>query len=156
MRGVIYNIRGRPHLGGTFYPNISLFPSFIVNMAKKNHHKFVVVFHVSKFFLLSSFCLFCLSFSSLPLLFDILKPKKVPTRWGLWHAYIYICICVCGRYLQVQCGNVGFQINHMSLQIWNALFPRMFAGTNCKHCKNKQLVGLWCVISNIAGSLNIL
>ena len=35
------------------------------------------------FFLLSAF--FSLSFSSLPLLFDILKPKKVPTRWGLWH-----------------------------------------------------------------------
>ena len=39
------------------------------------------------FFLLSA--IFCLSFSSLPLLFDILKPKKVPTRWGLWHIYIY-------------------------------------------------------------------
>ena len=34
------------------------------------------------FFLLSAF--FFLSFSSLPLLFDILKPKKVPTRRGLW------------------------------------------------------------------------
>ena len=33
-------------------------------------------------FLLSSFCLFLPYFSSLPLLFDILKPKKVPTRWG--------------------------------------------------------------------------
>ena len=43
------------------------------------------VFLVSKLFLLSTFCLFCLSFSSLPLLFDILKRlKKVPTRWGLW------------------------------------------------------------------------
>ena len=51
------------------------------------------VFHVSQFFLLSYFCLFCLSFSSLPLLFDILKPKKVPTRWGLWH--IYICLYLC-------------------------------------------------------------
>ena len=40
------------------------------------------------FFPLTAF--FCLSFSSLPLLFDILKPKKVPTRWGLWHIYIYI------------------------------------------------------------------
>ena len=40
------------------------------------------------FFLLSAF--FCLSLSSLPLLFDILKPKKVHTKWGLWHIYIYI------------------------------------------------------------------
>ena len=47
-------------------------------MAKKNPHKFVGVFHVSHFFLLSYFCLFCLSFSSLPLLFDILKPKICP------------------------------------------------------------------------------
>ena len=39
------------------------------------------------FFLLSAF--FCLSFSSLPLLFDILKPKKVPTRWGLLYYYVY-------------------------------------------------------------------
>ena len=36
------------------------------------------VFHVSKCFLLSSFCLFCLSFSSLPLLFDILNSKMHP------------------------------------------------------------------------------
>ena len=35
-------------------------------------------FHVSKFSLLSFFCLFCLSFSSLPLLFDILQPKRYP------------------------------------------------------------------------------
>ena len=43
-----------------------------------------------------------------------------------------------------------------SLQIWNALFPGNFAGTNCKYSKNKHFVGLWCVISNIAGSLKIL
>ena len=40
------------------------------------------------FFLLSA--LFCLSFSSLPLLFDILYSKIVPTRWGLWQIYVVI------------------------------------------------------------------
>ena len=70
--------RGRPHLVGT---------------SKKRPEKHTQIygeFHVSKFFLLSSFCLFCLSFASLPLLFDISKPKKVPTRWGLWHIFIVV------------------------------------------------------------------
>ena len=59
-------------------------------MAKKNPHKFVGFFMFPIFFVLSYFCLFCLSFSSLPLLFDILKPKKVPTRRGLWRIFFYL------------------------------------------------------------------
>ena len=50
------------------------------------------------FFLLSAFC--CLCFSSLPLHFDILNSKIVPTRWGLWHIYIYVlhlCLGYCLR-----------------------------------------------------------
>ena len=67
---------------GTFYPKKSFFPSFIEKWPEKKPTNLWGDFHVSKFF--SSFCFFfCLSFSSLPLLFDILKPMKVPTRWGL-------------------------------------------------------------------------
>ena len=52
-------------------------------MARKNTNLWeFFMFPSFFFFLLSVFV--CLSFSSLPLLFDILKPKKVPTRWGLW------------------------------------------------------------------------
>ena len=58
--------------------------NFIVKMARKKTHKFVF------FFFLFPFFSFCLSFSSLPLLFDILKPKKVPTRWGLWHKFVTV------------------------------------------------------------------
>ena len=71
---------------GTFYPKISFFPSFIVETWK--HEKppqicggFSCFQVFSSFFFLPFFCLI---FSSLPLLFDILKPKKVPTGWGLW------------------------------------------------------------------------
>ena len=76
---------GRPHLVGTFYPKISFFPSFIVKNGQNKNPQIrgcFSCFLFFLFFLLSAF--FCLSFSSLPLLFDILKPKKAPTRWGLW------------------------------------------------------------------------
>ena len=75
---------------------------------------------------------------------------------------LYIYIYMCGWYLQGLCGNFGFRKNDRkrsakwSSQIRNALFPRNFAGTNCKYCKNKDFVGLWCAISNIAGRLKTL
>ena len=42
------------------------------------HTPSVGVFHVSMFCLLSHLCLFCLIFSSFPLLLDFLKPKNGP------------------------------------------------------------------------------
>ena len=78
-------IWGRPQLVGAFYPK----NSFSQFYRKKNLHLWgFFMFPGFFFFLLSVF--FCLRFSSIPLLFDILKPKRVPTRWGLWHIYIYI------------------------------------------------------------------
>ena len=54
----------------------------------------VGVFHVSMFCLLSHLCLFCLIFSSFPLLLDFLKSKSGPLNEVL---YIYICIFFQGR-----------------------------------------------------------
>ena len=69
---------------GTFYPKKSIFPQFYSKKWPEKKTQICGGFMFPSFFfsLLSAF--FCLSFSSLPLLFDILKPKKVPTRWGLW------------------------------------------------------------------------
>ena len=83
----IYIYMGETPPGGHLLSKHFIFPSFIEKWPEKT--QIVGVFHVSKLSLLLS-AFFCLSFSSLPLLFDILKPKKVPTRWGLWHIYIYI------------------------------------------------------------------
>ena len=47
-------------------------------MAQKKTHTKCGGFHVSMFCLLSHFCLFCLIFSSFPLLLDFLKPKSGP------------------------------------------------------------------------------
>ena len=91
---------GRPQLVGTFWSKNQKFPNFKVKLAKKKRQK-GGDFHVSKFlpsFFLSVF--FCLSVSSLPLLFDILKPIICPPPdevFGKKKIYIYICIymCVC-------------------------------------------------------------
>ena len=81
----IYIYGGETPPGGYLLSkNFTFFLSFVVKMARKARtHTYVGVFMFPSFFffLLSAF--FCLSFSSLPLPFDILKPKKVPTRWGL-------------------------------------------------------------------------
>ena len=65
---------GRPQLVGTFYPKFSHFPQFyskkLGNMPRKNPTNLWVFLGLSKFFLLSSFCLFCLSFSFLSLCFS--------------------------------------------------------------------------------------
>ena len=78
--------RGRPQLVGSFWSKSLTFPSFVVTLrlgAKKTPTKRVgVVVLPSLFFFLQS-AFFCLSFPCLPLLFDALKPKLLPTRRGL-------------------------------------------------------------------------
>ena len=57
------------------------FPSFIAKKwPRKKPTLGVGVFHVSMFCHLSHLCLFCLSFSSFPLLLDFLKPKSGPSN----------------------------------------------------------------------------
>ena len=58
---------------GTFWSKIPKFPSFVVKIRHEKTHQKGGGFHVSKFLLLLVF--FYLSFYSLPLLFDLLKPK---------------------------------------------------------------------------------
>ena len=121
-------------------------------VAKKNPHKFVGVFDFSQFFLLSCFCLFCLSFSSLPLLFDILKPKKVPTRWGLWHIYIHIYIYV------VPSGSMCQFWVFLGLSSENSLFysvlrwPAMFEMAHHKPTKSFFLQYLQLVPAKFVGN----
>ena len=58
---------------------ISIFPQFYSKKwPRKTPTPSVGVFHVSMFCLLSHLCLFCLIFSSFPLLLDFLKPKSGP------------------------------------------------------------------------------
>ena len=76
---------GRPHLVGNFYPKNPFFPNFILHFFQKRFSMFPSFF----FFLFSAF--FCLSFSSLPLLFDILKPKiKRYPPGGVSGIFIYL------------------------------------------------------------------
>ena len=89
-----------------------------------------------------------LSLSLCPLSFSIPLSSSLPTPLCLY-IYIYTYIYMCGWYLQEDCGNFGFRINprkrsaKWSSQIWNAIFTRNFAGTNCKYCKHKHVVCLW-------------
>ena len=59
---------------------------------------------------------------------------------------IYIYICVGGTFRVYVAILASGKIRRRSAkwysQIRNALFPRNFAGTNCKYCKNKDFVGL--------------
>ena len=66
---------GRPHLVGTLSKNF-IFLSFKVKNGQKKNPQICGGLHVSNFFVVSAIFL-CLSFSSLSLLFDILKLKKV-------------------------------------------------------------------------------
>ena len=82
----IHKNGGDPNWWVHFIQKIHFFPSFIVKNGQEKPPQICggfSCFPVFSSFLFLPFC--CLSFSSLPLLFDILKPKKVPTRWGLWH-----------------------------------------------------------------------
>ena len=95
----------------------------------------------------------------------IWAPNYLPSELRKWKRTkllaellsLWAWIRTCGWHLQGLCGNFGFRKNHRkgsakwSSQIRNALSPKNFTGTNCKYCKNKDLVGLWCAISNIAG-----
>ena len=74
----MYIYGGDPNWWAHFGQKSQFFPSSIVKIGQEKPHKNVGVFMFPSFFffLLSAF--FCLSFSSLPLLFDILKPKICP------------------------------------------------------------------------------
>ena len=87
----VYIYMGETPPGGYLLSKNFIFQFYSKKMARKKKKNPQICGGFScfqVFFFFSAF--FCLSFSSLPLLFDILKPKKVPTRWGLWHIYIYI------------------------------------------------------------------
>ena len=84
----IYIYGGDPNWWAHFGQKSQFSPSFIVKIGQEKPPQICGGFSCFQVFLLSSFCLFCLSFSSLPLLFDILNSKIVPTRWGSL-AYIW-------------------------------------------------------------------
>ena len=89
----IYLFGGDPIWWVPFIQKFHL-PSFIVINGQKKTH-ICGGFSCFQVFFFFFFLFFCLSFSSFPLLFDILKPKKVPTRWDLWH--LFLCLpCMCG------------------------------------------------------------
>ena len=83
------------HLVGTFWSKISIFPpNFIVKIGQEKPPQKMWGF--SCFQVFSSFsAFFCLSFSSLPLLFDILKPKICPADEGsLAFASVLASLCL--------------------------------------------------------------
>ena len=78
----------RPHLVGTFYPKKFTFSPLYSKKWPRKEKPPQICGGFSCFPVFSSFLFlpfFALVFLLSLLLFDILKPKKVPTRWGLSH-----------------------------------------------------------------------
>ena len=76
---------GKTSTGGQCLVTNLKFPQFIVEIGKDNPPPPVGIFMFPSFFFFLLPAFFCLGFSSLPLLFNILKPKHLLTRSGLRH-----------------------------------------------------------------------